>query len=228
MGNDVRRYIRSYHVCRPAKAPRDKYNGLLKPLPIPDKPWSDITLDYVTGLAKSKEKYDAFLMVVDRMSKERHYIPCTCSDEGTIAEAPAKLLIDNVWRYHGLPNSMISDRGRKFVSAVWKAWSKILGITAKLSTAYHPETDRQSEIANQEMERHLRSFTNYNQDNWANLLSMAEFAANSAPPATTRLSPSMATKGYEPKMSFDLADLSASSTRERLANAKARAITDDM
>ena len=228
MGKDVSRYVRSCHVCRRAKAPRDKYNGLLKPLPIPDKPWSDITLDYVTGLAKSKGQYDAILMVVDRMSKERHYIPCTCSDEETIAEATAKLLIDNVWRHHGLPNSMLFDRGPQFVSAVWKAWCKILGITAKLSTAYHPETDGQSEIANQDIERHLRSFTNYNQDDWVDLLPMAEFAANSAPSATTGVSPFMATKGYEPRMSFDPVELSASSTRERLANAKARAITNDM
>ena len=123
---------------------------------------------------------------------------------------------------------MVSDRGPQFVSAVWKAWCKILGITAKLSTAYHPETDGQSEIANQEMERHLRSFVNYSQDDWMNLLPIAEFAANNAPSATTGLSPFMATKGYEPRMSFDPTELSADSTRERLANEKARAITDDM
>ena len=219
MNKDIHRYVRNCHVCRRAKAPRDKYNGLLKPLPIPERPWKDITLDYVTGLPKSKGN-DAILMVVDRMSKERHYIPCTCSGEGTIAEATAKLLIDNVWRYHGLPNSMLSDRGPQFVSAVWKAWCKILGITAKLSTAYHPETDGQSEIANQEMERHLRSFVNYSQDDWTDLLPMAEFAANNAPSATTGLSPFMATKGYEPRRSFDPTERSADSTRERLANEK--------
>ena len=227
MNKDIRRYVRNCHVCRRAKAPRDKYNGLLKPLPIPERPWMDITLDYVTGLPKSNGN-DAILMVVDRLSKERHYIPCTCDEEGTTSEATAKLLVDNVWRYLGLPSSIVSDRGPQFTSTVWKAWCKILGITAKLSTAYHPETDGQSEIANQEMERHLRSFVNYNQDDWADLLPMAEFAANSAPSATTGLSPFMATKGYEPRMSFDPIELSSESTRERLANGKARAITEDM
>ena len=167
-------------------------------------------------------------MVVDRLSKERHYIPCTAKEEGTTAEATAKLLIRNVWRYHGLPTSMVSDRGPQFVSDTWKGMCKILGITTKLSTAFHPETDGQSEIANQEIERHLRSFTNYFQDNWVKLLPMAEFAANSGEAETTHLSPFMANRGYEPRMSFTLTDLSADTTRQRLANEKAKDITEDM
>ena len=137
--NSIRRYVRNCHVCKRAKAPRDKYNGVLKPLPVPERPWTDISLDYVTGLPESQNGHNAILMVVDRLSKERHYIPCTAKDEGTTAEATAKLLIGNVWRYHGLPASMISDRGPQFVSDTWKGMCKILGITAKLSTAFHPE-----------------------------------------------------------------------------------------
>ena len=88
MNKDIRRYVRNCHVCRRAKAPRDKYNGLLKPLPIPERPRIDITLDYVTGLPKTNGN-DAILMVVDRLSKERYYIPCICDEEGTTSEATA-------------------------------------------------------------------------------------------------------------------------------------------
>ena len=228
MEADIKRYVRNCHVCRRAKAPRDKYNGLLRPLSIPEQPWQDISLDFVTGLPLSGEGFNAILMVVDRLSKERHYIPCTTEEHGTTSEATAKLLINNVWKYHGLPSSIVSDRGPQFVSAVWKTMCKILGITAKLSTAFHPETDGQSEIANQEMERHLRSYVNYFQDDWVMLLPMAEFAANACESASTKLTPFMATKGYEPRMSFDVVDLSADTTRERLAKERAQNITERM
>ena len=184
-------------------------------------------MDFVTGLPECELK-NAILMVVDRLAKERVYIPCSDKDEGTNAEATAKMLIHNVWRRHGLPSSVVSDRGPQFVSAVWKALCKILRINAKLSTAFHPETDGQSEIANQEMERHLRTYVNHFQDNWVDLLPMAEFAANANPSATTKIPPFQATRGYVPRMSFDPVDLSEESTRERLANTKARSIASEM
>ena len=228
MLNSIRRYVRNCHVCKRAKAPRDKYNGVLKPLPVPERPWTDISMDYVTGLPEPQNGHIAILMVVNRLSKERHYIQCTAKDEGTTAEATAKLLIGNVWRYHGLPTSMISDRGPQFVSDTWKGMCKMLGIIAKLSIAFHPETDGQSEIVNQEMQRHLRSFTNYFQDNWIELLPMAEFAANFGKSEITHLSPFIVNRGYEPSMSFSLTDLSADTTRQRLANEIAKDITEDM
>ena len=147
MKQDVNRYIRNCHVCRRAKAPRDRYNGALKPLPVPERPWTDITMNFVTGLPECELK-NTILMVVDRLAKERVYIPCSDKDEGTNAEATAKMLLHNVWRRHGLPSSVVSDRDPQFVSAVWKSLCKLLRINAKLSTAFHPETDGQSEIAN--------------------------------------------------------------------------------
>ena len=122
----------------------------------------------------------------------------------------------------------MSDRGPQFVSAVWKSLCKILRINAKLSTAFHPETDGQSEIANQEMERHLRTYVNHFQNNWVDLLPMAEFAANANLSAITKIPPFQATRGYVPRMSFDPVDLLEESTQERLANTKARSIASDM
>ena len=165
---EVEQYLRNCHVCKRAKASRDAYNGLLQPLPVPERPWVDLTMDFVVGLSKSQghgaKPYDAILMVVDRLSKERHYIPCTKEDNGTNAEATAAMFLRHVWCYHGLPISLTSDRGPQFASKMWDSLCKLLGIKAKLSTAWHPETDGQSEIANQEMERYLRSYVNHFQD----------------------------------------------------------------
>ena len=197
-------------------------------MPVPQRPWTDITIDFVTGLPECELK-NAILMVVDRLAKERFYIPCSDKDEGgTNAEATAKMLLHNVWRKHGLLSSVVSDRGPQFVSAVWKSLCKVLRINAKLSTAFYPETDGQSEIANQEIERHLRTYVNHFQDNWVDLLPMAKFAANANLSASTKIPPFQATRGYVPRISFDPVDLLESSTRERLANTKAQSIAADI
>ena len=230
---EVEQYLRNCHVCKRAKSARDAYNGLLHPLPIPERPWVDLTMDFVVGLPKSQgysdaKSYDAILMVVDRLLKERHYIPCTEEDNGTSAKATAAMFLRHVWCYHGLPISLTSDRGPQFALKMWDSLCKLLGIKTKLSTAWHPETDGQSEIANQEMERYLRSYVNHFQDDWVERLPMAEFSSNSNTSATTKVPPFLVSRGYIPRMSFEPVDLTASSTRERLANARAKSITDCM
>ena len=184
-------------------------------------------MDFVTGLPECKLK-NTILMVVDRLAKERVYIPCSDKNNGTNAKATAKMLLHNVWRRYGLPSSVVSDQGPQFVSAVWKSLCKILRINAKLSTAFHPETNGQSKIANQEMEQHLQAYVNHFQDNWVNLLPMAEFSANANPSATTKIPPFQAIRGYVSRMSFNPVDLSEKLTRERLSNTKARSIAADM
>jgi len=124
----------------------------------------DIAIDFVTGLPLYKNM-DAILMVVDRLSKERHYIACKAREEGTTAEQTAKLLYKHVWKHHGLCNTITSDRGPQFTSAVHQQLCAILNIKAKLSTTFHPQTDGQSEVSNAEIERYLRTFMNEYQDN---------------------------------------------------------------
>ena len=226
MHGEVEQYIQNCHVCKRVKAARDAYNGLLHPLPVPERPWVDLTMDFVVGLPKS-QGYDAILVVVDRLSKEKHYIPCT-EDNGTDAEATAAMFLRHVWCYHGLPVSLTSDRGPQFASKMWNSLCKLLGIKAKLSTAWHPETDGQSEIANQEMERYLRSYVNHFQDDWVERLPMAEFSSNANTSATTKIAPFLASRGYIPRMGFEPVNLTALSTRERLANAKAKSIAEHM
>ena len=156
----IQHFIHNCHMCKRAKAARDMYHSLLQSLPVPERAWTDITIDFVVGLPKYKayeQIYDVILIVVDRLSKERHYILCSEEDERTSVEATANLFLWDVWSKHGLPTSMTSDRKSQFVSKIWNSLCKLLGIKAKLSTAFHLETNGQNENANQKTERHLRS-----------------------------------------------------------------------
>ena len=149
-------------------------------------------------------------------------------DERTSAEATADLFLQNVWSKHGLPTSMTSDRESQFILKMWDSLYKLLEIKAKLSTAFHPETNGQSENANQKTERHLKSYVNHFQDDWVRLLPMGEFSANANVSATTKMLLFLATRGYNPRISFDPVDLSADSTKERIANSTATSIANHM
>ena len=121
-------------MCKQAKASQDAYNGFFQPFSIPQKPWVDLTMDFVVGLPKSQD-YDTILMVVDCFLKEKHYIPCTKDNNNTNAKATANLFFCHVWCHHGLPISLIFDRGPQFASKMWDLLCKLLGIKAKLLTA---------------------------------------------------------------------------------------------
>ena len=121
---------------------------------------------------------------------------------------------------------MTSDHGPQFVSKMWDSLCKLLGITAKLPTAFHLETDGQSENANQEVERHLQNYVNYFQDDWVQLLPIGEFSANANVSATTKVPLFLATKSYNPRMTFNPVDLSADLTKEKIANRTARSIAN--
>ena len=144
----VRRYVRHCHVCKRSKGSRFKKQGVLQPLPVPEQRWQDLSIDLVTGIPEV-HGCDAICCVVDRLSKERHYIGTT---KELHAEGLADLFLKHVWKHHGLPRSIVSDRGSQFISNFWKFLCTRLGITAQLSTAWHPETDGQTERINGVME----------------------------------------------------------------------------
>jgi len=227
MRKTIGRYIRNCYICQRSKAPRDKSNELLHPLPIPEQRWKDIAMNFITGLPPSEGK-NAILTVICRLSKERHYIPCFTDDEGTTAEKTAELMLQWIYRIHGLPDSIVSDRGPQFTSILWKSLCKRLGINLRLFTAYHPQTDGQSERANQDVERYLRSFCSYMQDDWAKLLPMAEFADNNALSSATSSTPFFLNKDFHPRMSFEPDVIEYGSSRERLQAAKAENISENM
>ena len=114
------------------------------------------------------------------------------------------LFIKHVFAKHGLLADIVSDRGSLFVSKFWTELCTALGIEAKLSTAYHPETDGQTERVNQSLESYIRIYCSYDQDDWEELLPMAEFVYNNSPHRSTGVSPFFANKGYHPKLTLDL------------------------
>lgn len=148
----------------------------------------------------TSEGHDAILVVVDRFTKMAHFLPTVTT---VTAEGTARLILDNIVKLHGLPDDIISDRGAVFNSRLWELMCAQLGIERKLSSAYHPETDGQTERINQVMEQYIRTYCSYKQDNWTGLLSQAEFAYNNAESATTNMSPFAANYGFNPSMDFD-------------------------
>jgi hypothetical protein len=156
-----------------------------------------------------------------------HYVSCIAEEDETSAEETAKLLISHVWKLHELSNTIVSNRDPQFVSLVWKTVCEALKIDVKLSIAFHSETDDQSEIANQEMKRYLRSYCNYQQDDWSEWLFMTEFAFNAAISVFTELFAFMANYEFESRMSFDLVS-TEESARERIFSKKTFDIIEKM
>jgi transposase InsO family protein len=156
-------------------------------------------MDFCT-FPKDKHGYDAIFVVVDRFSKRPISIPChkTITAKGT-----AQLFITHVYRWVGIPDSIVSDRGGQFISEFWTEFCRLLRIKRKLSTARHPQTDGQTEIMNQYIAQRLRPYVNYHQDDWSELLPIVDFAAAALPQDSTKNSPFMIERGYEPRTSFD-------------------------
>jgi len=144
---EVGRYVDGCDACQRYKNRSEALVGKLMPNAIPEKPWSHISADFITKLPLA-QGYDAILVVCDCFSKMAHFIVTT---EKTSAEGLAKLFRDHVWKLHGLPESIISDRGIQFAVGMMKEVNNLLGIQTKLSTAYHPQTDGQTERINQEL-----------------------------------------------------------------------------
>jgi hypothetical protein len=193
----VERYVSGCDTCNRSKNFPRKPVGPLQPNAVPNRPWEIVSTDFITHLPLSNG-YDTICVVVDRKEKEAHFIPTVSTID---AAGTSDLWLKNVWRYHGLPKQIISDRGPQFASQFMKDMLSKLGVKASLSTAYHPQTDGQTERVNQELEQYLRMFTNYRQDNWSDYLYLAEFAYNNHAHASTRMSPFYATRGYHPELS---------------------------
>ncbi len=165
---------------------RHKPYDNLQSLPVPTHQWKNLSIDFVIGLPVSTnwkgKTYDSILVIVDRLIKMVHYELVKVTID---APALVEVIIEAVVRHHGLPDSIVSDWGSVFTSKFWSSLRYFLGIKRRLSTAFHPQTDGQTERQNSTMEAYLRAFVNFEQDDWARLLPMAEFAYNNAKNAST-------------------------------------------
>ncbi|SOV08925.1 uncharacterized protein UDID_17787 [Ustilago sp. UG-2017a] len=193
-------YVASCPVCARYKAPRHRPYGLLQPLATPDRPWGSISIDFIEGLPPSRN-YDSILVIVDRLTKFAILAP---TYKTVTAKQTAVLLYGHMVRLFGYPDHMVSDRGRQFISGAWKAFAEQMGVKHSLSTAYHPQTDGQTERVNQVVEQYLRMYCNYEQNDWADLLDTAAFVYNNTVHNSIGVSPFFACYGWNPKAHPDI------------------------
>jgi hypothetical protein len=211
----IKDYCKSCTTCARSKAPRHRPYGNLRQLPIPEKPWNSISMDFIEQLPPSLG-FTAILVVVDRLSKQAIFIP---THDTITSMQLAQLFVLHVFSKHGVPSHVTSDRGTEFVSHFFRSLGKALNMKLHFTSGYHPEGDGQTERTNQTLEQYLRVYCNYQQDNWSELLALAEFAYNNAPSATTGISPFFANKGYHPNITVHPErDLSSARAREFAVN----------
>lgn len=199
MDQAVKRFTRNCRDCCSNKPWRTRYQGLLKPLPVPERVWQELSMDFITDLPESNGCTN-ILVVTDRLTKAVIFEACP----NTTTETLVDRFVRSVLRNHGLPRAIVSDRGTQFVSIFWKALCRRLSIEQRLSTAYHPETDGSTERMNQTLEQYLRQFTHYSQDDWEALLPIAELAINTRDATATGVSPFFATHGFHPRTGLDM------------------------
>ncbi|UTT89699.1 hypothetical protein NDA17_007024 [Ustilago hordei] len=192
-------------VIMPGRTNNRHSRSAKEPLATPDRPWGSISLNFIEGLPPSKKydskTYDSILVIVDRLTKFAILAP---THKTVTAKQTAVLLYGHMVRLFGYPDHMVSDRGRQFISGAWKAFAEQMGVKHSLSTAYHPQTDGQTERVNQVIEQYLRMYCNYEQDDWANLLDTAAFVYNNMVHNSIGVSPFFACYGWNPKAHPDI------------------------
>ena len=186
MKRDIAEFVAKCLVCQQVKIEHQRPAGLLQPLPIPEWKWEHITMDFVTGLPRTPKGHDAIWVIVDRLTKSAHFLPIKTTFS---MEKYARLYIDEIIKLHGTPVSIISDRDPRFTSRFWPSLQNALGTTLKFSTAFHPQTDGQSERTIQTLEDMLRACVLDFQGSWEDYLTLIEFAYNNSFQSTIGMAP---------------------------------------
>jgi transposase InsO family protein len=202
MKDKVTTYIKKCADCQKNKHSTHAQYGEMQPMELPQEPWTDISMDFVTGLPPSRDPatgltYDSILVIVDRFTKYALMIPFR---RDYTAVQLAHVLKDRLIRDHGIPKTIISDRDKLFTSNYWATLMAEIGIKRKLSTAYHPQTDGQTERTNRTMKTYLKIYSNTSQDNWVSLLAMAQMAYNNKASEATGQTPYFANHGKHPNL----------------------------
>lgn len=225
MDDDISSRVGQCARCQFANARRHRPYGELQPLPVPNGPWQELTMDFITDLPPSKTRgrvWDAILVIVDRYSKMSLYIP---AEKTWKAEDLADAFIERVISRFGVPKGIVSDRGSLFISRMWAEMCAAIKLRRRLSTAFHPQTDGQTERQNQTLETYLRIFVNNEQDNWASLLPLAEFAYNNSTHSATKVTPFSVVYKWQPRVSWEhptLDDAIAESKSKRIRGLQER------
>ncbi|GJT41734.1 retrotransposon-related protein [Tanacetum coccineum] len=181
----VKNKVKACDVCQRNKPDLSAYPGYLQLLPIPPTIWSSISMDFIEGLPSSPCKTIIFV-VVDRLNKYAHFMAL---HHPFTASTVAQVFMDNVFKLHGLPHSIISDRDKVFLSNFWKSLFKVLKVNLHMSTAYHPQLDGQTEVVNRCLECYLRCMTGDKPKEWMQWLSLAEYWYNTNFHSSTNITP---------------------------------------
>jgi len=195
MDENITKYVRSCDICQGNNVIRHKKYGLLEPLEVAMRPWTAISMDFNVGLPKS-DGYTKIWVIVKRFSKMAHFIPLR-------TEEPIKELaftfVKEIWRLHGLPESIVSDRDTRFLSKFSPSLMQLLQVKLNLSTAFHPDSDAQTERVNQTLEEYIRSYCSYVQVEWVSVLQFAEHAYNTSMSESTNAGLFEINDGFSPQ-----------------------------
>lgn len=192
---DVRKYIAECESCQRNKPTNLAKAGLLQPLPIPEAPWRTITMDLITDLPETEKGHDSVVVFVDKLTKMTHIAPCNKTISATQF---AEVYLKNVVRLHGFQESIISDRDPRWTGEFWTEFAKMFCTKLRFSTAFHPETDGQTERMNRTIEETLRHYVSPNHTDWDAHLPMIEFAINNAMQLSTSQTPFYMNTGFHP------------------------------
>ncbi|KAJ9527526.1 hypothetical protein QJQ45_025744 [Haematococcus lacustris] len=209
----VTAYVRGCQVCQRNKSSTKKPARLLQPLPVPEYPWDSVSMDFVVKLPKSEAGNDSILVVVDRLTKMVHLMAMTEKSGGIQV---AKLFFDNVFKLHGMPRTIISDRDTRFQGEFFKGLMKIMQSKQCMSTAFHPQTDGQTERVNKVMEDMLRHYVGAEFNDWDQFLAPIEFAINNSFHTSIRTTPFRLNSGFDPRLplTLDLESTAIESARD--------------
>ena len=194
---DVTKYVTTCASCQRNKARNVLPGGKLQPLQIPEGRWHSVSMDYITGLPCTEAGFDSVFVVLDRLTKMAHFIPCT---KDITAARTADVFLRDVIKLHGFPLEVISDRDPKFASEFWQRLTDLLGVKHRMSSAFHPQTDGGTERLNRILEEYLRAYIGAEQNDWDKWLPLAEFAYNNSRQDSTGYSPFFLNFGRHPRL----------------------------
>ena len=191
--DDVLKHVKECVTCQQNKSEHTHPAGLLQPLPIPERKWESISMDFITGLPKVQGR-DSIFVVVDRLTKYAHFFAIPTEYR---ASQVAELFFREIFRLHGLPKNIVSDRDSRFMSAFWQELFRLTGTELTPSTSYHPQTDGQTEIVNKWVEGYLRNYVAGQQRAWIRWLHLGEYCYNTTHHMSIGMSPFRALYGYD-------------------------------
>lgn len=195
MARDVKAYIASCEQCQRSKPLLQRTPGLFKPLAVPSQRWDTISMDFIGPLPETPRGRNSITVFVDKLSKQVHFCPSHTTDK---ASDVARTFFDQVFRLHGMPRTIVSDRDSRFTGNFWRSLMKLMGTQLNLSTAFHPQSDGQTERANRTLEEMLRSYVSYKQNDWDLFLPALEFAYNNSVNPSTGFTPFFLNHGHDP------------------------------